>query len=102
MEPWIIATNGDSRHAIKDYGYRFGGIECLFKNQKSNGFYIETINNSTIAYFTNMYTIVCFSILTLTLIGTDYTKNKKCYKNIKFETHKNYKNKGKVRIMSLF
>ena len=49
-----------------------------------------------------MYTIVCFSILTLTLIGADYTKNKKCYKNIKFETHKNYKNKGKVRIMSLF
>ena len=101
-EPWIIATNGDSRRAIKDYGYRFGGIECLFKNQKSNGFYIETINNSTINYFTNMYTIVCFSILTLTLIGADYTKNKKCYKNIKFETHKNYKNKGKVRIISLF
>ena len=101
-EPWIIATNGDSRRAIKDYGYRFGGIECLFKNQKSNGFYIETINNSTINYFTNMYTIVCFSILTLTLIGADYTKNKKCYKNIKFETHKNYKNKGKVRVMSLF
>lgn len=101
-EPWIIATNGDSKRAIKDYGYRFGGIECLFKNQKSNGFYIETINNSTINYFTNMYTIVCFSILTLTLIGADYTKNKKCYKNIKFETHKNYKNKGKVRVMSLF
>ena len=101
-EPWIIATNGNSRLAIKDYGYRFGGIECLFKNQKSNGFYIENINNSAINYFTNMYTIVCFSILTLTLIGADYTKNKKCYKNIKFETHKNYKNKGKVRVMSLF
>ena len=29
---WIIATNGDSRKAIKDYSYRFGAIEAVFKN----------------------------------------------------------------------
>lgn len=23
-EPWIIVTNGDTKRAIKDYGYRFG------------------------------------------------------------------------------
>lgn len=45
-EPWIIVTNGDVKNAIKDYGYRFGGIETIFKNQKSNGFRIESINNS--------------------------------------------------------
>lgn len=37
-EPWIIATNGDTKRAIKDYGYRYGAIETVFKNQKSNGF----------------------------------------------------------------
>ncbi len=37
-EPWILATNKNLNRAIKDYSYRFDGIECLFKNQKSNGF----------------------------------------------------------------
>ena len=34
-DPWILATNGDYKHTIIDYGYIFGGIETLFKNQKS-------------------------------------------------------------------
>lgn len=38
--PWILATNGDVKRAVKDYSYRFGGIESVFKNQKSNGFYL--------------------------------------------------------------
>ena len=101
-EPWIIATNGDSTRAIKDYGYRFGGIETVFKNQKSNGFRIESINNSSINSFTTMYTLVSTSTLLLTIIGSDYSKNSGCYKNVKIETHKNYKKKGKIRIMSLF
>ena len=37
-EPFFILTNGNTRHAIKHYGYRFGSIECIFKNQKSNRF----------------------------------------------------------------
>lgn len=39
--PWIIATNKDIEHAVCNYSYRFSTIECLFKNQKSNGFYLE-------------------------------------------------------------
>ena len=101
-DPWIIATNGDYKYTIIDYGYRFGGIETLFKNQKSNGFYIEAVNNATEKSFTTMYTLVCTSILFLTILGCDYSKNSKCYKNTKIETHKTYKNKGKVRVMSLF
>ena len=85
-----------------DYGYRFGGIETLFKNQKSNGFYIESINNTTEKSFTTMYTLVCTSILFLTILGCDYSKNTRCYKNTKIETHKTYKKKGKIRVMSLF
>ena len=38
----------------------------------------------------------------LTIIGANYSKNTKCYKNEKTVTHKVYKDKGKVRVMSLF
>ena len=36
-EPWIIVTNRDVEHAVQNYSHRFGSIECVFKNQKSNG-----------------------------------------------------------------
>ena len=45
---------------------------------------------------------LCTVVLFLTIIGADYSKNTKCYKNEKIVTHKVYKNKGKVRVMSLF
>lgn len=101
-EPWIIATNGQPNRAIRDYTYRFGSIEALFKNQKSNGFFIESINNANIKSFTSMYSLVCFCSLFLTIIGADYSKNNSCYKHVKITTHKNYKSKGKIRVMSLF
>ena len=101
-DPWILATNGNYRHTIIDYSYRFGGIESLFKNQKSNGFYIESINNASEKSFTTMYTLVCTSILFLTILGCEYAKNTRCYRYVKIETHKTYKKKGKVRVMSLF
>ena len=100
-EPWIIITNGDPKKAIKDYGYRFGGIESIFKNQKSNGFYMESTVNASLKYFESMYTIVCFTTLFLTIFGADYTKNSNCYKNIKLTTHKKFKD-GVKRVMSLF
>ena len=100
-EPWIIATNGNPNEAIRDYSHRFGGIECIFKNQKSNGFYIENICNANIKSFTSMFAIVCFSTLFLTILGCEYSKNNSCYKNVKIETHKKYKN-IKQRVISLF
>ena len=101
-EPWIIATNGNPKDAIKHYSHRFGSIETIFKNQKSNGFYLEDICTASLKSFTSLYSLVCFSIVFLTILGADYCKNSKCYKNVKITTHKNYKNKGKVRVMSLF
>ncbi len=104
-ESWIIATNGDPKRAIKDYSYRFGGIECVFKNQKSNGFYLEKISNASLKAFTSMYTMVCFAVLYLTILGTEYSKNSKCYKTEKIETHKTYFINGKnikKRVISLF
>ena len=104
-DPWIIATNGDPKKAIKNYSYRFGSIETMFKAQKSNGFNLEKVSNANLESFTTMYTCVCTSILYLTILGADYTKNSKCYKNVKIETHKTYIINGKrikKRIMSLF
>ena len=49
-----------------------------------------------------MHTMACTVVLFLTIIDADYSKNTKCYKNEKIVTHKVYKNKGKVRVMSLF
>ena len=100
-EPWIIATNGDLKKAIKDYGYRFGGIECIFKSQKSNGLYMESTVKADIKYFTSMYTIACFTTLFLTLFGSDFTKNSRCYRNVKITTHKT-SNGIRKRVMSLF
>lgn len=101
-EPWIIVTNGDEKKALTNYSYRFGSIECIFKNQKSNGFNLERVVNCSLTAFKALYTLVCFATLFLTIIGADYSKNTKCYKNTKIETHKVYKKKGKVRVMSLF
>ena len=101
-DPWIIVTNGDPKRAIKDYGYRFGAIEFVFKNQKSNGFYLESVCNASEAYFTSMYTMACFSVLYMTILGADYSKNTKCYKDVSINTHKTYKDGTKIRIMSLF
>ena len=104
-KPWIIATNGSTTRAIKDYGYRFGSVESIFKNQKSNGFYIESVVKTGLDYFTSMYTIVCFSTLFLTILGADYSKNSRCYKKVKITTHKFFVEDGvkiKRRVMSLF
>lgn len=99
--PWIIITNGDTKRAIKDYGYRFGAIECIFKSQKSNGFYLESTVKADIKYFESMYSIACFSLLFCTILGTDYSKNSNCYKDVKITTHKIF-NGIKKRVMSLF
>lgn len=99
---WILATNGDSIRAVKDYGYRFGGVETIFKNQKSNGFYLEDICNASLECFENLYATICISVLLLTSIGSHYTNRRRNYKSIKITTHKFYKEKGKIRVMSIF
>ena len=101
-DPWIIVTNKDVKHAIQNYSHRFGSIECVFKNQKSNGLFLEAINNASEKAYNTMYTMACTVALFLTIIGADYSKNIKCYKTEKIVTHKVYKNKGKVRVMFLF
>lgn len=76
-DPWYIATNGDPNRAIKDYSYRFGSIECIFKNLKSNGFYLESTAIKNLQAFSTMFTILNISIIWLTILGCTYSKNKK-------------------------
>ena len=101
-KPWIIITNGDVQRAIKDYGYRYGGIETIFKNQKSNGFNLEKVVNASLKYFESLYSLLCIAVTFMVIIGSDYSKNSKCYKNVKIITHKKLKNGHKIRTMSLF
>lgn len=77
---WIIITNGDVSKAVRDYSYRFGGIESIFKNQKTNGFNMEKTVNGNLKYFESMYSLMCFATLFLTILGCDFSKNSKCYK----------------------
>ena len=104
-DPWIIVTNGEPSKALKSYSYRFGSIEHMFKAQKSNGFNLEKVSNASLESFTTMYTMVCTCVLYLTILGADYSKNTRCYKDIHLETHKTYNIDGKKikkRVMSLF
>ncbi len=102
-EPWVIATNSHPSRAVRDYGYRFGAIETIFKNQKSNGFFLESTVNASLKYFESLYCLLCISVLFLTVLGTEFSKNSRCYKNVTISTHKFYRSKNKkVRVISLF
>lgn len=100
-EPFILLTNGDPKSAVKEYKKRFGSIECIFKNQKSNGFRLESINRSSLKSFSTMYSLVCFCVTFLVILGTSYTKNTRQYKNEFIKTH-SLRNGKRVRTMSLF
>ena len=75
-EPFFILTNGNTREAIKHYGYRFGSIEFIFKNHKSNGFYLESTQTRNIQAFTSLFTLMNVALLWITIIGTEYSKAK--------------------------
>ena len=70
---------------------------------------IESCVSSDIAKvlksFEVVYTYICVCTLYLTILGIDFSKNTKCYRKVKIETHKIYiidNKKIKKRIMSLF
>ena len=53
----------------------FGSIECIFKNQKSNGFYLESTQTRNIHAFASLFTLVNIAMLWLTIIGVEYSKS---------------------------
>ena len=50
-------------------------IEMFFKSQKTNGFNLEKTKTRNLHAYENLYSLVCFAGLWLTIIGIDYTKN---------------------------
>ena len=102
-DPWYLVTNDDPRRAIKNYSHRFGSIECIFKSQKSNGFRLESTNTQKIEHFISLFTIMCISLVWLTIIGIDYSRNKHAYsKYFKIcDTYKR-KNTSHTRFLSYF
>ena len=101
LEPWYIITNDNPSRAIRNYSYRFGSIECIFKSQKSNGFRLESTNTRKIEHFISLFTIMCVALVWLTIIGADYVKNKHHY-HLKIRDTRRYKSGSYVRLYSLF
>lgn len=98
-EAIYVLTNGKVEEGIKNYSYRFGWIECIFKNQKSNGFRLESTKMKNIQSFKTMFGIMCVALVWLIILGVEYTVKKEKNK-IKIKIYKK-KDKGK-RIISLF
>lgn len=47
----------------------------FFKSQKSNGFNLEKTRTRNLHAFENLYSIICFAWLWLSILAIDYTKN---------------------------
>lgn len=101
-ERWFLISNVDPARSKKYYSYRFGGIETIFKNQKSNGFYLEKTGIKHLQAFDNLYSLLCIATCYYICLGTEISKNSNCYKNIGFRTTRKNKNGRIVRIISLF
>ena len=100
-EQLYLLTNGDMNSAVKDYMKRFSGIEFNFKNQKTNGHFLEETQITDLYTFGNLYVCLCLAQALITILGIDYSKNNRCYKKIKIRTTKKVKGK-RIRIRSYF
>ena len=100
-EPWYLVTNDETSRAVRNYSYRFGCIESIFKSQKSNGFRLESTNTQKIEHFISLFTIMCIALVWLTIIGSDYVKNKNKY-HLKIRDVRKHKNDTTSRLYSLF
>ena len=101
-ERWFLISNIDPTRAKKFYSYRFGGIETIFKNQKTNGFYLEKTGIKSLHTFDNLYSLLCIELYYCIALGTCVSKNSSSYKNLGFKTTKKNKNGKIIRIISFF
>lgn len=98
-EAIYVLTNGKEEDGIKNYSYRFGSIEFIFKNEKTNGFYLEKTKMKNLQAFKTMFGLMLVGLLWLTILGVEYSINiKEKANNIKIRCYK----KNKERIFSLF
>ena len=100
-DAWYLVTNDIPSRAVRNYSYRFGSIECIFKSQKSNGFRLESTNTQKIEHFISLFTIMCLALVWLTIIGADYVKNKHHY-HLKIRDTRKFRNNSYSRTYSFF
>ena len=102
-DPWFILSNIVPNQALREYAHRFGAIEFLFKSQKTNGFNLEKTKTRNLHAYENLYSLVCFCCVWLSIIGIDYTKNYTHVKNkLNIRFVKRTKNNKPIRILSMF
>lgn len=90
-EAIYVLTNGKVEEGIKNYSYRFGSIECIFKNQKTNGFRLESTKVKNIQAFKSMFGIMCIALVWLTLLGVEYTiEERKGRNKVKIKRKESY------------
>lgn len=100
-EAIYVLTNGKVEDGITNYSYRFGAIEFVFKNQKSNGFYLESTKMRNQQSFKTLFGVMCIALLWVTILGIDYTVNMDTKENnIKIRCYR--RKEGKERRISLF
>ena len=100
-DTWYLVTNDSPNRAVRNYSYRFGSIESIFKNQKHNGFRLESTNTQKIENFISLFTIMCVALVWLTIIGIDYCKNKHHY-SLNIRDSRKLKNGKIIRRYSFF
>ena len=101
-EPYYIVTNANPNTAVKEYSKRFGTVEFNFKNEKSNGFFLEETQLKSLKSVESLFVCICIAQILLTILGIDYSKNQKCYiKSIKIRTSKIVKAR-RIHIFSYF
>lgn len=99
-EAIYVLTNGKVEEGIKNYSYRYGSIEFVFKNQKTNGFYLESTKMRNLQSFKTMFGMMCVALLWVTILGVEYSVNQeKEESKVKIRC---YKKDKKERIFSLF
>ena len=75
-EPYYIFSNSNENISVKEYSKRFASIEFIFKNQKSNGFYLEDTQIKNLKSLESLYVCICIAHVLLTMLGIYYSKNK--------------------------
>lgn len=102
QERWFLISNIDPTRAKKFYAYRFGGIETIFKNQKSNGFYLEKTGIKKLHAFENLYSFICLGVCFFISFATYLPKSSDSYNDIGFRITRKNKNGCITRVVSLF
>ncbi|WP_368489032.1 transposase [Clostridium sp. BJN0013] len=75
-DTWYLATNMDSKKALREYKKRFI-IEEMFRDLKSNGFHVEGTWTENIVYLKNLYLCLSIAYTWIIILGADCSKNKK-------------------------